>query len=66
MTSNDSRHGLLKRRSLLKLGAVGAGAATAVGATPPGRARAAVLDASFTSPDLRERHSDRVERAFIR
>ena len=50
MTSSTSRHGLLKRRSLFKLGAVGAGAAAAVGATPPGRARAAVLDASFTSP----------------
>ena len=50
MTSSTSRHGLLKRRSLLKLGAIGAGAATAAGAAPPGPARAAVLDASFTCP----------------
>ena len=35
MTTTTSRQGLLKRRSLLKLGAVGAGAATAVGAAPP-------------------------------
>ena len=50
MTSSTSRHGLLKRRSLLKLGAIGAGAATAAGAAPPGRAGAAVLDTSITSP----------------